>query len=137
MLRRLYNWVLGWSESPYATPALFLLAFVESSFFPIPPDVLLMALAVSAPRRALYYALVCTVGSVAGGILGYAIGYYFFEILGEPIIGFYSIADSFDLVGEKYNSNAFAAIAIAAFYPNTRTKFSQSQPVSSKYHCRP
>ncbi len=117
MLRRLYNWVLGWSESPYATPALFLLAFVESSFFPIPPDVLLMALAVSAPRRALYYALVCTVGSVAGGILGYAIGYYFFEILGEPIIGFYSIADSFDLVGEKYNSNAFAAIAIAGFTP--------------------
>ena len=117
MLRRLYNWVLGWSESPYATSALFVLAFVESSFFPIPPDVLLMALAVSAPKRALYYALVCTIGSVAGGVLGYAIGYYFYEILGAPIIEFYGVNESFALVGEKYNDNAFTAIAIVGFTP--------------------
>ncbi|AWT60016.1 MAG: hypothetical protein DF168_01215 [Candidatus Moanabacter tarae] len=117
MLRRLYNWVLGWSQSPYATPALFIFAFVESSFFPIPPDVLLVALALSAPKRALYYALVCTIGSVSGGVFGYLIGYYFYEILGVPIIEFYGLTNSFTLVSEQYNANAFIVIAIASFTP--------------------
>tara|TARA_Y100000588_G_scaffold302262_1_gene324444 strand:+ start:7255 stop:7833 length:579 start_codon:yes stop_codon:yes gene_type:complete len=117
VLRRLYNWVLGWSQSPYATPALFIFAFVESSFFPIPPDVLLVALALSAPKRALYYALVCTIGSVSGGVFGYLIGYYFYEILGVPIIEFYGLTNSFTLVSEQYNANAFIVIAIASFTP--------------------
>jgi membrane protein YqaA with SNARE-associated domain len=117
MVRRLYDWVMGWSESPYATPALFLIAFAESSFFPIPPDVLLMALAISAPRRAIYYALVCTAGSVTGGMAGYAIGYHAFEIAGKPIIEAYGIGEKFDLVGQQYQANAFAAIAIAGFTP--------------------
>jgi len=117
MIRRLYDWVMGWSESPYATPALFLIAFAESSFFPIPPDVLLMALAISAPRRAIFYALVCTAGSVTGGMAGYAIGYHAFEIVGKPIIEAYGIGEKFDLVGQQYQENAFAAIAIAGFTP--------------------
>lgn len=117
MLRRLYNWVLGWSQSPYATLALFIFAFFESSFFPIPPDVLLMALALSAPKRALYYALICTIGSVSGGVFGYLIGYYFYEILGVPIIEFYGLTKSFTLVSEQYNANAFIVIAIASFTP--------------------
>ena len=117
MIRRLYDWVMGWSESPYATPALFVIAFAESSFFPIPPDVLLMALAISAPHRAIFYAVVCTVGSVTGGLLGYAIGYSFYEVAGKPIIELYGVADKFALVGEKYQENAFAAIAIAGFTP--------------------
>jgi membrane protein YqaA with SNARE-associated domain len=108
---------MGWSESPYATPALFLIAFAESSFFPIPPDVLLMALAISAPRRAIFYALVCTAGSVTGGMAGYAIGYHAFEIVGKPIIEAYGIGEKFDLVGQQYQENAFAAIAIAGFTP--------------------
>ena len=117
MIRRLYDWVMGWSESRYAVPALFLIAFAESSFFPIPPDVLLMALAISAPRRALFYALVCTAGSVTGGVAGYAIGTYAFDTLGQPIIEAYGVTEKFDLVGLKYQENAFAAIAIAGFTP--------------------
>lgn len=117
MIRRLYDWVMGWSESPYAVPALFLIAFAESSFFPIPPDVLLMALAISAPRRAIFYALVCTAGSVSGGVAGYAIGHFAFDTLGQPIIEAYGVTEKFDLVGQKYQENAFAAIAIAGFTP--------------------
>ena len=59
-IRRLYDWVLTWAYSPYAVPALFVLAFSESSFFPVPPDVLLLALAISVPRKAFYFALVCS-----------------------------------------------------------------------------
>ena len=117
MIRRLYDWVMDWSESRYATPALFLIAFAESSFFPIPPDVLLMALAISVPRRALFYAGVCTGGSVIAGIAGYAIGYHAFELVGKPILEAYGIAEKFDLVGQQYQENAFAAITIAGFTP--------------------
>ena len=76
-----------------------------------------MALAISAPRRAVFYALVCTAGSVTGGIAGYAIGYHAFEIVGKPIIEAYGIGEKFDLVGQQYQDNAFAAIAIAGFTP--------------------
>ena len=117
MIRRLYDWVMDLSDSRYATTALFLIAFAESSFFPIPPDVLLMALAISAPRRAFLYALVCTGGSVLGGLAGYAIGYYAFDYAGKPIIEFYGVTGKFDLVGQKYQENAFAAITIAGFTP--------------------
>ena len=117
MLRRLYNWVMGWSESRFGVPALFLLALAESSFFPIPPDVLLMALAISAPRRALFYSLVCSVGSVIGGMVGYLIGLEFYELAGRRIIAFYGVTEQFDYVGMRYQENAFAAVAIAGFTP--------------------
>jgi membrane protein YqaA with SNARE-associated domain len=117
MLRRLYDWVMRWAQSPYATPALFVLAVAESSFFPVPPDVLLMALAISLPRRALYYAGICTVGSVVGGLLGYLIGLEFYELLGRRIIEFYGVTEEFNYVRGKYRDNAFAAIAIAGFTP--------------------
>lgn len=74
LLRRLYDWVLHWAETPYGIPALFLLALAESSFFPLPPDVLLLALCISIPAKAFRFALVASVGSVLGGVLGYGIG---------------------------------------------------------------
>ena len=74
MVRKAYDWVLHWAKTPYGAPALFFLAFAESSFFPIPPDVLLIALALSVPTRAFYFALICSIGSVLGGIAGYGIG---------------------------------------------------------------
>lgn len=74
LLRRLYDWVLHWALTPYGAPALFLLAFAESSFFPIPPDVLLLALCISAPTRSFRFALIASLGSVLGGIAGYGIG---------------------------------------------------------------
>lgn len=116
-IRRLYNWTLHWAETSHSTWALFILAFCESSFFPIPPDVLLMALAVALPTKSFKYALVCSVGSVLGGCFGYLIGYEFFEYIGKPIISFYNITDKFDTVSLHYQSNAFAAIAVAGFTP--------------------
>ncbi len=115
--RRLYDWTLHWAHTPYGSIALFVLAFCESSFFPIPPDVLLMALAFSIPKKSFKYAAICSGGSVLGGCFGYFIGYQFFEFVGLPILHFYGIMDKFNFVKEKYNANAFAAIAVAGFTP--------------------
>lgn len=83
-LYRLKDWTEGLAGKRYAVPALFLLAFAESSFFPIPPDVLLIALCVGRPKRSFYFALVCTVGSVVGGLAGYAVGYWlWYDAAGE------------------------------------------------------
>lgn len=116
-LRKLYNWVLHWAETPYAVPALFLLAFAESSFFPVPPDVLLIALAISIPRKALYYALICSIGSVAGGMMGYLIGYQFMEAVGTRIIDFYGVTSQWAYVGGLYKQYAAWAVFIAGFTP--------------------
>ena len=85
LIRRLYDWVLHWAETPYGAWALFLLAFAESSFFPIPPDVLLIALAIAIPVRSFRYALIATVGSLLGGMAGYGIGWGLWSALGTPM----------------------------------------------------
>ncbi len=115
--RRIYDWTLHWAHTPYGSLALFVLAFCESSFFPIPPDVLMMALAFSIPKKSFKYAAISSVGSVLGGCFGYFIGYQFFEHAGQPILNFYGIMDKFNFVKEKYNANAFAAVAVAGFTP--------------------
>lgn len=107
----------GYSEKPHAELALFLIAFTESSFFPIPPDVLLIAMAVSVPRKALRYALVCSAGSVLGGLFGYFIGWAFFETIGQPILQFYGAMGHYETVRDLYNEHAFLAILSAAFTP--------------------
>lgn len=84
--RRLYDWVLHWAHTRYGTPALAGLAFAESSFFPIPPDVLLMALGIARPKRALYYAAVCSIASALGGLFGYLIGFALWNPVGAPIL---------------------------------------------------
>ena len=117
MLRRLYDWILHWAETPYGTWALFLLAFAESSFFPIPPDVLLIALAISIPRKALKYALVCSVGSVLGGIFGYLIGWQFMAGIGDRIIEFYGLTAKWNYIEGLYRKWDAWAIAIAGFTP--------------------
>ncbi len=116
-LRRLYNWVLHWAETPYGAVALFLLAFAESSFFPIPPDVLLIALALAARRKAFRFALICTVGSITGAVLGYVIGYSFHEVIGREIIAFYGLSKQFETVTGHYQSNAFWLIWLAGVSP--------------------
>ena len=90
-LRRLYDWVLGWAATPYGPLALFVLSFAESTFFPIPPDVLLIALALGYRRRALYFALLCSIASVLGGMAGYGIGHFAWLTNG----GFTAIAEFF------------------------------------------
>ncbi|MFH2012468.1 MAG: YqaA family protein [Pseudomonadota bacterium] len=117
MLKRLYDWVLHWAETPYGTWALFFLAFAESSFFPIPPDVLLIALAISIPKKSFKYALVCSIGSVLGGAFGYLIGLEFMELIGQPIIDFYGVNDKYNYIKELYNKYDAWAIAVAGFTP--------------------
>jgi len=116
-MRRLYDWVLHFAETPFGTWALFLLAFAESSFFPIPPDVLLIALALAIPSRAFRYAAVCTAGSVLGGMLGYVIGYGFMEAVGFRILEFYGLSDKFGVIGGLYNQYSAWVVGIAGFTP--------------------
>jgi membrane protein YqaA with SNARE-associated domain len=116
-IRRVYDWVLGWADTPYGVPALFVLAFIESSFFPIPPDVLLIALALSAPTRAFRFALWCTVGSVLGGLLGYLIGYALWTTFEPYLIPRVFAREAFDAVTAKYNEYGELAVFIAAFTP--------------------
>jgi len=117
MLKRLYDWVLSWAETPYGTWALFFLAFCESSFFPIPPDVLLIALAISIPSKSFKYAAVCSVGSILGGCLGYLIGWQFMAAIGEKIIAFYGLAEKYEYIEVLYKKYDAWAIGIAGFTP--------------------
>ena len=117
MLRKVYDWILHWAETPYGTWALFVLAFCESSFFPIPPDILLIALAVAIPHRSLKYAAVCSAGSVLGGCFGYVIGLQFMTSLGQNIIDFYGLAHKYVYIEELYSTYDAWAIAIAGFTP--------------------
>src|SRR5262245_4589476 len=89
MLRRLYDWVLALSARPSAPYALAGVSFAESSFFPIPPDVILIPMCLAKPNRAFYYATVCTIASVLGGLLGYAIGSVLYETVGKWLIQLY------------------------------------------------
>lgn len=118
-IRRLYDWVLSWAETPYGVPALFVLAFVESSFFPIPPDVLLIALALAAPSRAFGFALWCAVGSVLGGALGYTIGWAAWSAV-EPLAFAYVPGfseEKFEKVMGIYREHGVVFVFTAAFTP--------------------
>ncbi|HEY5615737.1 MAG TPA: YqaA family protein [Bacteroidota bacterium] len=116
-LRKLKAWVESFAQKPGAEWSLFGIAFIESSFFPIPPDVLLIALAVSLPKKSFQYALMCSAGSVLGGMLGYLIGLEFYDLLGRPIIEFYGLQEQYLKVQQLYADNAFVSIAIAGFTP--------------------
>ncbi len=116
-VRVVYDWVLGWSESPYGSLALFVLALVEASFFLVPPDVLLIALCVGRPRRSLHFAALCTFGSVVGGVLGYLIGYQLYELIGRSIIELYDAGAAFERVGDLYRANLVLALGTAGFTP--------------------
>jgi membrane protein YqaA with SNARE-associated domain len=115
--RRLYNWVLHWAETPHGAVALFLLAFAESSFFPIPPDVLLIALVLGSRRRWWRFAVLCTVGSALGGIAGYGIGLGLMDALGWPIIRFYHAENYWAKVNELYAKYDYWIVFTAAFTP--------------------
>ena len=117
LLHNLYDWVLHWADTPYGLPALFLLAFAESSFFPVPPDILLIALAIALPTRAFRYAFVCSLGSVLGGIFGYFLGWQFYELIGEPIIEFYGYQEYYSEVEGLYHEYGTWAVLVAGLTP--------------------
>ena len=119
MLRNLYDWVLTWAEHRYASFALFVMAFAEASFFPIPPDVLLLAMAMGAPNKAIRFAAICTLGSVLGGITGYAMGWGLWGVLDSY---FYQYVPGFNealfiRLAESFSDNTFSAIFAAGFTP--------------------
>lgn len=116
LLKALYNWVLHWANTPYGVPALFLLAFAESSFFPIPPDILLIALNLSIPKKAFRYALVCTAGSVFGGAFGYMLGWQFWEIANN-IMFKYIDPVNFETIRSYFIKYEAWAVGIAGFTP--------------------
>lgn len=117
MLRRLYDWVLHWATTPYALVALVAVAFAESSFFPVPPDVLLIAMAMAEPRRAFVYAAWCTAASVAGGVVGYGIGLGLMDLLGCRLVAFYNGIEIFDWLAVEFEKYNFWAVFTAAVTP--------------------
>jgi membrane protein YqaA with SNARE-associated domain len=96
MLQRLYARTLAIAAGPNALAALLVVSFVESSVFPIPPDILLIPMILARPREAWRLAALCTLASVVGGLLGYAIGYFLFDAIGRPVLEFYHAMDSYD-----------------------------------------
>lgn len=103
MLRRVYDWTLRMAAHKRAEWALAGVSFVESSVFPIPPDVLLMPMVLADRSKAWRYALIATISSVIGGFLGYAIGYFLFEAVGKPILDFYHVMDKYDSLKHSFD----------------------------------
>lgn len=116
-MHRLYAWVSHWLTTPYGIWALFLVAVAESSFFPIPPDVFLMALSLNEPRRSFRFASICSVGSVLGGMLGYGLGFWFMEGIGNHIITLYGLTDKYQVVQQLYQQYDAWAVGAAGFTP--------------------
>jgi membrane protein YqaA with SNARE-associated domain len=103
MFRRLYDYTLSLANHRHAERALAAVTFAESSFFPIPPDVILLPMVLADRSKAWRYAFICTVSSVLGGVVGYAIGYFLFESIGNAILNFYGLADEFEEIAARYN----------------------------------
>lgn len=117
MLRKLYDYVMDLADHPKALWILAIMSFTESSFFPIPPDVLLIPMVLAAPTRAWRIALVCSVSSLMGGLFGYAIGAYFFETIGQPIVDFYHLQAQFERFQSLYNEWGAIIVGVAGFSP--------------------
>ena len=117
MLRRLYDWTLAQAQSRHALWVLAFVAFIESSVFPIPPDVLIIPLVIAAPHRAWLIAGVATVSSVLGGLFGYYIGWALYESVGLPVLEFYGKTDSFDEFSARYNEWGAWAVLFGGITP--------------------
>ncbi len=118
-LRRLYDWVLHWADTPYGVPALFAISFAESSFFPLPPDPLLLALCLGASKRSLRFAAICTVASVLGGLAGYAIGAGAWHLAQDWFFTYVPgvSPEAFESVRVFYDRHGFAAVFLAGLTP--------------------
>lgn len=115
--RRLYDWFVAWADKPNAEKALAAFSFAESSFFPVPPDPLLMALVFAKTKQFLRFAAVTTAASVAGGIFGYVIGIGLFESIGNWLIETYHLQEDYASLGQKFQDNNFLAVLAAALTP--------------------
>jgi len=116
-LRKLYDWTLLKSQHPKASWFLSFFSFIESSFFPIPPDIILIPMIIAKRTNAFFYAFICTASSVLGGIFGYLIGYYLFNSIGIIIINYYNLSDQFILFENYYLQYGIWIILGAGFTP--------------------
>jgi len=116
-LRRLYHWTLSWADHPSAKYALFFIALIESSVFPIPPDILLIALALGKPKSALKFAAITTAGSTIGAVVGYGIGFLLWASVGQPIIEFYGLTSQYIKAEDWFAMYGVAIVLVAGFSP--------------------
>ena len=117
LLRKIYDWILDKSNHPKAPWFLALISFSESSFFPIPPDVILIPMVIANKTKAFWYAFVCTISSVLGGIVGYCIGSFFYTTVGIIIINYYALQDQFITFENLYKQYGILIVLIASFTP--------------------
>lgn len=117
MLRRLYDWTMNQASGPNAPYALGAVSFAESSVFPIPPDVILIPMVIANRAKAWWYATLCTITSVLGGLLGYAIGALLFVEVAQPVLSFYGYAEKFDSFADQYNELGAWIVFIAGVTP--------------------
>jgi membrane protein YqaA with SNARE-associated domain len=116
-IRRVYDWVVGLADRPNSGRALFGIAFAESSFFPIPPDVLLIPLGIGNPKKVLRFAGICTAGSLLGAVVGYLLGMEFYEVIGRRIVEFYGASEQYERVRDLYQKWDAVAVLVAGFTP--------------------
>ena len=117
LLRSLYNWTLRKAEHKYSSWVLSIVSFAESSFFPIPPDVLLIPMIIAKRTKAWTYAFICTLSSVFGGVVGYAIGFFLFNSIGVLIVEFYHLTNSFNTFENYYKEYGMLIVLGAGFTP--------------------
>ena len=117
IFRKLYNWTLNKSGHKNASWFLGIISFAESSFFPIPPDIILIPMIIAKRTRAWFYAFICTITSVCGGIIGYIIGYFFYSSIGIIIVNTYGLSNSFDSFEQYYNEYGVWIVLGAGFTP--------------------
>jgi len=114
-IRRLKSWLEGFAEKPYAAIALFGCGFVEASVFPLAPDVLLIALGVTKPRKSIFYSLVAVAGSSVGALVGYYVGNLLFDLVGSRLLEFFGAGQQFRLLLQEYSVNAWLVLFLAGF----------------------
>lgn len=117
LIRRMYNWVVGWAEKPSAEKALGGISFAESSFFPVPPDPLIIAMVTARPKKWFRIASIATIASVLGGIAGYFIGMFLFTTVGQWVIDTYHLQAQFVAAGDLFREYALLAVIIGGFTP--------------------
>lgn len=117
MIKNLYNKIIGKSAKPGAEYLLGIIAFCESSFFPIPPDLVLIPMVLSRPKKWIRIGIIATFFSVLGGVFGYFIGIFLWEFIGEPIIHFYKLSDEFLIFQNNYNSKGAIIVFLAGISP--------------------
>lgn len=117
MLRRLYDWSMNLASGKHAERGMGIISFMESSFFPIPPDVFLIPMVLARRDKWIRIATICTIASVLGAVLGYAIGMFLYETIAEPILNFYGKQDSFDKVQAWFKEWGLWAVLFAAITP--------------------